>query len=716
MGTTTTTASADPAAAATDAELLTRYARNRDEPAFAELVRRHANLVHAAAARQSVGDAHLADDVTQAVFIVLARRAGDVAIDRLPAWLLTTARLCAKDAVRRAARRAQHEQRAASMRPTANATTPDAAALREVSPHLDHALCQLRPRDRTAVALRFLEDRPMADVAVALNLSPNAAQKVIARALEKLRRMLAGRGVMLASTGALSSAMLASAAHAAPAGVISAIVPVALVPAAAAAAATATATAATSAGAGAGAGAATVATSQLLADGAIRAAVAAAKLRMIVTLASVAAVVTAVAGGAAAMMSSRRTPPPVAVAPASAPDAGRVSGGGGGGTIGWNADGDTLHEYARDYPTLDPLMSKLIHEGRGADVAALLDEAPWLIEARTPRQRGGFTPLLVAARAGDVDILNLLLRRGAYLEAENLWIGYTAINDASYRGDPQVVEALLDAGADVNHRARRGLTALGLYYYALDRGLGTVTPQEGAQTEQMLKAAGSVYPQHRLKDRQEAAMKRMAATMKSSATSPATSPTTAKIDVGPALPNQRGPEPTPRANAADGLLPGSGKLAVTFQANHTRAVFDPPTSAAPAVRLFYIDRGFIPQADQELIVAGFRLPRDPELVARLGVTPEQLQRLASRPPPPPRVMLASPADVAELQRLWSAYRAAAEPRKATASRQIAETLARIADAARQPTQAAFAKRAREIEAILTPQQIAAYREMTSEMP
>jgi len=694
----------ETAAATSDAELLSRYARRRDEAAFAELVRRHVHLVHAAAARQSGGDAHLADDVTQAVFIVLARRAPDVAIDRLPAWLIATARLCAKDAVRRRVRREQHEQRAASMRPTADHTAPD-AALQEISPHLDHALCQLRPRDRTAVALRFLENRSMADVGVALGLSANATQKVIARALEKLRRMLAGRGVMLASPAILSTAMLESAAHAAPAAVLGQIVPIALGHAAATSA-------------GAGAGAATVTTSQLLADGAIRAAVAAAKLRMFVTIASVAAVVTGVAGGTAAIVSARRSPPPAAVvAPATAPDAAAD------GQIVLNAYGQPLHEYARPYPTLDPLMSTLIFEGRTADVAALLDEAPWLIEARTPRERGGFTPLGVAARAGNVEISNLLIRRGAYIEAENLWIGYTPINDAAYRGDANVVKALLDAGAEVNHRARRGLTALGLYYYALDRGLTTATPEEGARTEQMLIAAGSIYPQQRLKDRQEHVAKRIAATQKVAATTaptsptsavsppPSTRPTTAKIDLGPVQRNQRGPEPTPRANASDGLLPGGGNLAATFQANNARVVFEPPNFAAPTVRLFYIDREFIRWPQQDVIVARFHLLRDPSLAATLGVTAEQMRRLTSLPPPPPRGMLASPADIAELQRLWNAYRAAAEPRKATAARQIAESLARIADAARQPSQAAYTKRAREIEAILTPEQIAAYREM-----
>jgi hypothetical protein len=159
------------------------------------------------------------------------------------------------------------------------------------------------------------------------------------------------------------------------------------------------------------------------------------------------------------------------------------------------------------------------------------------------------------------------------------------------------------------------------------------------------------------------------------------------------------------------MLPGGGNVAAAFQASNARAVFEPPHSAAPNVRLFYIDRGFVPAADQELIVARFRILREPQTAAALGITTEQMQRLTSLPPPPPRGVLASPADLAELQRLWSAHCAAPKEGKAAATRAMLESLTRIAAAARQPTQAAYAKRAREIEAILAPQQMAAYREM-----
>jgi RNA polymerase sigma factor (sigma-70 family) len=195
--------------AMTDAELLREYARSKSDAAFAELVARHGSLVRAAALRQ-VRDGHLADDVSQAVFIVLAKRAASVSAEHLSGWLLLTTRYCAKDALRKQSRRAHHEHEAAAMTPT---ILPDTSVAREaqdqeIAGHLDEAITRLRPRESTAVALRFLQDQPLAAVAQTLGISVDAAQKVIARSLPKLRKWLARRGVMLSSTAGLTDAMV----------------------------------------------------------------------------------------------------------------------------------------------------------------------------------------------------------------------------------------------------------------------------------------------------------------------------------------------------------------------------------------------------------------------------------------------------------------------------------------------------------------------------
>src|SRR5688572_2587852 len=84
-----------------DAELLRRYARRGDAAAFTEVVRRHIDLVHSAALRQVNGDVHLARDVTQLVFVDLARKASSVAGERvLAGWLYLSARYAAAKLVR----------------------------------------------------------------------------------------------------------------------------------------------------------------------------------------------------------------------------------------------------------------------------------------------------------------------------------------------------------------------------------------------------------------------------------------------------------------------------------------------------------------------------------------------------------------------------------------------------------------------------------------
>src|SRR5579862_200072 len=95
-----------------DTALLQEYARTGAEAAFTALVERHLGLVYSAARRQ-VRDPQYAEDVTQAVFIVLARKAGPAA--RHPAlsgWLLQTTRYAANAHIRNAARRAKREQEA----------------------------------------------------------------------------------------------------------------------------------------------------------------------------------------------------------------------------------------------------------------------------------------------------------------------------------------------------------------------------------------------------------------------------------------------------------------------------------------------------------------------------------------------------------------------------------------------------------------------------
>lgn len=100
-----------------DMELVREYAARQSEPAFAALVERHINLVYSAALRQS-GDAPLAEEITQAVFILLARKAETLRPDtRLSGWLYRTARYVAADALK-SRRRRQHYEKEACMEPT----------------------------------------------------------------------------------------------------------------------------------------------------------------------------------------------------------------------------------------------------------------------------------------------------------------------------------------------------------------------------------------------------------------------------------------------------------------------------------------------------------------------------------------------------------------------------------------------------------------------
>src|SRR2546425_10115248 len=199
---------------ADDEQLLRQYAEERSESAFGELVSRYIDLVYSAALRVVNGDAQLAQDVTQTVFMDLARKAR-----RLPrgvvlaGWLHRHTCYTAATAVRTERRRRAREQTAMEMRALDDNTE---SPWQRLAPYLDEALNELNSSDRNALVLRFLKRQDLRAVGAALGISEDSAQKRVSRALEKLRGVLRRRGVTLTVT-ALASAMAAEAVTAAPA-------------------------------------------------------------------------------------------------------------------------------------------------------------------------------------------------------------------------------------------------------------------------------------------------------------------------------------------------------------------------------------------------------------------------------------------------------------------------------------------------------------------
>lgn len=186
-----------------DQRLLHEYVALESREALEELIRKHLALVYSAALRQ-VRDSHLAEDVTQAVFLVLSQKAKSIRNGvAVGGWLLSVTRYVSVNAMKKQSIHRTHEELAAR---------PEIAQANEswddVADQLDEELNSLASLDRDAIVLRFFQDRSFTQIGAELGMSADAARKRVSRALDRLRGRLARRVpsiTAVALSGAIAS-------------------------------------------------------------------------------------------------------------------------------------------------------------------------------------------------------------------------------------------------------------------------------------------------------------------------------------------------------------------------------------------------------------------------------------------------------------------------------------------------------------------------------
>jgi RNA polymerase sigma factor (sigma-70 family) len=207
----------------TNDELLERYVKERAQSAFADLVRRHLDLVYSTALRH-VRSPHLAQEVAQSVFIDLARQGGSIRPGTpLVAWLHVVARRTAVDVIRKESRRRAYETSAAHASEMEGDDRESSPPWADIEPLIDEAIERLKPVDRAAILLRFFQDKSFQEVGAIIGSTDDAAQKRVNRALDQVRLSLRRRGVIVTAAG-LTCSLATNSIQAAPASVGSAIV------------------------------------------------------------------------------------------------------------------------------------------------------------------------------------------------------------------------------------------------------------------------------------------------------------------------------------------------------------------------------------------------------------------------------------------------------------------------------------------------------------
>jgi RNA polymerase sigma factor (sigma-70 family) len=202
----------------TDVELLRDYAERGQEAAFRELVTRYTDLVYSAALRQ-LESTDLAGDITQGVFLDLARKARSVGErlaghNSLVGWLHRSMRYAVLNHLRDTRRRVANERQAMEQLLHNSEASVD---WEQIRPALDEALDCLADEDREALLLRYFKNHDLRTVGAALGVSDDAAQKRVSRAVERLREYFAKRGITVGVSG-LVAVVSVNAVQAAPAG------------------------------------------------------------------------------------------------------------------------------------------------------------------------------------------------------------------------------------------------------------------------------------------------------------------------------------------------------------------------------------------------------------------------------------------------------------------------------------------------------------------